>query len=132
MSKFNTGNIKIDASKGIRFIDKYKNEHLIHWDDDNEQFILNGTVSADGYIDATNAHIDDHAPTPSDVDYIVPTLWIDTSDSKVYILKNIENGLAVWDTLTTNQTGVIDERITINDGTYEPQQVPFHLWFITE
>jgi len=132
MSKFNTGNIKVDATKGIRFIDKYKNEHIIHWDDDNEQFVLDGIVRADGYINATNAHIDNHAPMASDINYIIPTLWINTSDSKVYILKSIENGQAVWDVLTTGQTGVIDERITINDGSQAPPDVPFHLWFITE
>jgi predicted TIM-barrel enzyme len=116
MSKFNTGNIKVDNQKSIRFIDKYKNEHIIHWDNDEERFILDDIVRADGYINATNAHIDNHAPMSSDIDYIVPTLWIDTSDSKVYILKSVENGIATWDILTTGQTGVIDERIFINAG----------------
>jgi hypothetical protein len=116
MSKFNTGNIKIDDRKSIRFIDKYKNEHIIYWDNDREQFVLDGIVRADGYINATNAHIDNHAPMSSDTDYIVPTLWINTSDSKVYILKMIVNGVATWDILTTGQTGVIDERIYINAG----------------
>jgi hypothetical protein len=116
MSKFNTGNIKIDDRKSIRFIDKYKNEHIIYWDNDREQFVLDGIVRADGYINATNAHIDNHAPMSSDTDYIVPTLWINTSDSKVYILKKVDSGVATWDVLTTGQTGVIDERIYINAG----------------
>jgi hypothetical protein len=131
MSKFNTGNIKIDDRKSIRFIDKYKNEHIIYWDNDREQFVLDGIVRADGYINATNAHIDNHAPMSSDTDYIVPTLWINTSDSKVYILKMIVNGVATWDILTTGQTGVIDERIYINAGgsINEPTpSQPYWMW----
>ena len=131
MSKFNTGNIKVDTTKGIRFIDKYKNEHVIHWDDNSEQFVLDGIVRADGYINATNAHIDNHAPLSSDNNYVVPTLWINTSDSKVYILKSITNGVANWDVLTTGATGVIDERIYINAGgpSNEPTNPqPYYMW----
>jgi hypothetical protein len=133
MSKFNTGNIKVDDRKSIRFIDKYKNEHIIYWDDDDERFVLDGIVRADGYINATNAHIDNHAPMSSDVDYIVPTLWINTSDSKVYILKNVTNGVATWDILTTGQTGVIDERIYINaGGTVNEPSNPQSYWMWVE
>jgi hypothetical protein len=131
MSKFNTGNIKIDDKKSILFIDKYKNEHIIYWDGEKDQFVLDGIVRVDGYINATNAHIDNHAPMPSDTNYIVPTLWINTSDSKVYILKNIENGVATWDILTTGQTGVIDERLYINAGgpINEPNNPqPYYMW----
>jgi len=132
MSKFNTGNIKIDDKKRIKFIDQYKNEHSLYWDDDEEKFIFDGVVSADGYINATNAHIDTVDPTPSDNDYIIPTIWINTSDSKVFILKNIDNnGSALWDLLTTNDTGVIDERITINAGgtaNEPPSPQPYYMW----
>jgi hypothetical protein len=131
MSKFNTGNIKIDNEKSIRFIDKYKNEHIIHWDGDNNQFVFDGIVRADGFINATNAHIDNHAPMGSDIDYIIPTLWINTSDSKVYILKKIENNIATWDVLTSGPTGVIDERITINEGgpaNEPPSLQSYYMW----
>jgi hypothetical protein len=131
MSKFNTGNIKVDDKRSIRFIDKYKNEHIIYWDNTENHFVFDGIVRIDGYINATNAHIDNHAPMPNDTDYIVPTLWINTSDSKVYILKGVSGGVATWDILTTGQTGVIDERLYINAGgsINEPNNTqPYWMW----
>ena len=131
MSKFNSGNIKIDNKKKIIFIDKYNNKHKIQWDDANEQYIFDGIVNADGYINATNSHIDTRSPNVSDISYIIPTIWINTSDMKVHILKNINNGIALWDELTTGSTGVIDERITINAGgpANEPTTPqPYYMW----
>jgi len=36
------------------------------------------------------------APTVNDINYAVPTMWIDTTNNAFYILVDITDGVATW------------------------------------
>lgn len=142
MSKFNSGNIKIDDNNNVIFIDKYNNEHRLKWNDVDETFTFSrsdldqwgqlkkSTIKADKYKNATNARVENVDPHGDIDSFILPTIWINTSSGNAYILKKNSTG-RFWDIITTGSTGVRDERLSINDGNIEPPPIgDYQMWVI--
>jgi len=134
MSKIKDKNLTIGIDDNISFIDQYNNYRIVKWDDNIEKYLFeDGGIQADNYVNATNSHIENRPPLPSDNNYIIPTIWIDSDTLKYYILRQITSGNADWQEMASGIIQAEDPRLTINDGSVEPTSPnPYDMWVILE
>ena len=100
MAKSKRGDILIDDDNKIVFIDRYNNKHEIVFDDQENHYVFDGILSAYGYINATNAVVMQREPLIDDVDYIIPTVWVDEVGQKLYIYSGVDgDNHAIWSEL---------------------------------
>lgn len=133
MAKIVKGSLVLDPNDYIDFVDDQGVSHTVYWDDLLDKFLFEGHVDADQFVGATNAAVAPRNPQPSDDSYVVPTVWVNSTTSKAYLLVSVTPGNAVWQSLGSGGgSGDIDHRITINDGVQPSERDPFDMWITIE
>lgn len=134
MAKVKNKDFIIGVNDNITFIDQYNNEHIIIWDNVNERYLfVDGGIEAESYKNATNSHVQDRNPLPTDIDYLIPTIWINSVSLRYFILRRITGGVADWQEMASGTIISEDPRLTINDGTTPPVSAsPYDMWIILE
>lgn len=128
MAKIVSGSLVLDPNDHIDFKDHQGISHQIYWDDILDRFLFDGDVESDQFVGATNSAVAPRSPQPSDDSYVLPTIWINSTTNKAYLLVSNAPGNAVWQEMGTGGSGSLDHRITINDGVPPSEQDPFDMW----
>lgn len=129
MAKIVNGSLVLDPNDHIDFKDHQGISHQIYWDDILDRFFLDGDVESSQFIGATNSVVATRNPQPSDDSYVVPTIWVNSTTNKTYLLVSSPPGNAIWRDMSSGGSGGdLDHRITINDGVPPSENDAFDMW----
>jgi len=130
MAKIVNGSLVLDPTDHIDFVDNQGTSHVVYWDDLLERFLLDGDVEADQFVGATNSAVTNRNPQPNDDAYVVPTIWVNSTTNKSYILVSVSPGNAIWQLLAAEDDSEIkiNHVITINDSVPPSGTLPFDMW----
>lgn len=121
MGKFNEGDLVLDFGDKIKYTDAGGIERVIYWEDALEKFLINTGYDEEIFSGISHSVIYDRDPTINDINFTIPTLWINNETGALFILTGIKLGEAVWSFFYQNDAviTVINEPRDPNGNDFE-------------